>query len=315
MQQEKNKHIYSEGLFFRPADETAHEQWLSSLLELTSSTVHVDKEVEQEAQQAMMEALPILRGETEKMDLELKKYEDLTGGGSTSTAAETVGTSTTGEAEVEGDQYQQEAASVTEEVVSSQSATPAHIPQQQEETPQVPVVGEDEDTSDEEDNDAQPVSSNASFQSPSKDTDGDRSTTNSPIPGDDMSTPISPANSESGKYEGDTKKSLTPFGAVGNVKNKAAAFKNGSSLSLKKESETGWKKKDTSAVGTALPPMRTAKVVGLVPVADIKPKQIIPVVDNSKVPLARRHSQLIAQCKCFDLIAFNDIFMNLYVHR
>jgi hypothetical protein len=80
------------------------------------------------------------------------------------------------------------------------------------------------------------------------------------------------------------------------VKSKAAAFRNATSSSSFKKDDNGWKK-DFSSVGTSLPPMRTAKVVGLVPVADIKPKQIIPVVDNSKVPLARRHSQLIAQCK------------------
>jgi hypothetical protein len=39
-----------------------------------------------------------------------------------------------------------------------------------------------------------------------------------------------------------------------------------------------------------------SQIVGILPVADIKPKQLIPVTDKS-VPLAKRHSQMIKQCK------------------
>src|SRR5687767_6642483 len=64
-------------MVFRTEDEKETENWILDLLNLTSLPIHTDDGVEQEAQEAMLQSLPILRGETDKIDLELKKYEDV----------------------------------------------------------------------------------------------------------------------------------------------------------------------------------------------------------------------------------------------
>jgi len=79
MQQNVRRSIttVTDGIYLRFPTFDECQEWLSDLKSLTSLVIHTDPEINQAAQEAMLASLPILKGETAKIDLELKKYEDL----------------------------------------------------------------------------------------------------------------------------------------------------------------------------------------------------------------------------------------------
>ncbi len=64
-----------EGLYLQAKNKDEKEQWIYAIKNLTSLPIYVDDIIEKEATESMLESLPILRGETAKIDLEMKNYE------------------------------------------------------------------------------------------------------------------------------------------------------------------------------------------------------------------------------------------------
>ena len=67
----------TDGIYLRFATQAECLEWLHDLQSLTTLPIHADVEINACAQDAMLRSLPILKGETTKIDLELQKYEDL----------------------------------------------------------------------------------------------------------------------------------------------------------------------------------------------------------------------------------------------
>jgi hypothetical protein len=64
-----------EGLYLFTSSAQEKEEWIFFLQNLTSLPIHVDEKIEIEAKESMLESLPILKGETAKIDLEVRNYE------------------------------------------------------------------------------------------------------------------------------------------------------------------------------------------------------------------------------------------------
>jgi hypothetical protein len=64
-----------EGFYIQTTSKEEKEEWIHILRNLTSLPIHLDETVEKEANHSMLESLPILKGETAKIDLEMKNYE------------------------------------------------------------------------------------------------------------------------------------------------------------------------------------------------------------------------------------------------
>jgi hypothetical protein len=64
-----------EGLYLFTPSVQEKEEWIFFLQNLTSLPIHVDEKIENEAKESMLESLPILKGETAKIDLEVRNYE------------------------------------------------------------------------------------------------------------------------------------------------------------------------------------------------------------------------------------------------
>jgi hypothetical protein len=64
-----------EGLYLFTPSAQEKEEWIFFLQNLTSLPIHVDEKIENEAKESMLESLPILKGETAKIDLEVRNYE------------------------------------------------------------------------------------------------------------------------------------------------------------------------------------------------------------------------------------------------
>lgn len=272
-QKKSTKQLSVEGVFFRTSDAESCQGWISDLLQLTTRPVHVDEDVEREAQASMLECLPILRGETEKIDLELKKYEELNQQAILSTMDESE----------QQQQKQQQAAAAAEQ--AAQESNPdqdmsTHAGSEQAADDAVMVEQEEEE-------EAQHVD--------------DTSTNSATTTSSSRPTVKKQWKVESGAYILPQKAPTVPTVNGQSTTPKTNSNNGFVASSYKKDAESGWIKKDEATP----PPMRSA-AVGMVPVANITPKQIIPVVD-ARVPLARRHSQLIAQCK------YNPIHLFLYL--
>lgn len=67
-------HRRGEDYYLRLADEEQLSKWRNIILDPASAPVYVDTEIEEEAKQAMLRSIAIIRGETEKIDLSLNKY-------------------------------------------------------------------------------------------------------------------------------------------------------------------------------------------------------------------------------------------------
>lgn len=66
------------GIFLCASSKESALQWVNTLRFPSSTGSFLDASIEREAAQAMLESYPIIKGETAKIDLERKKYEELT---------------------------------------------------------------------------------------------------------------------------------------------------------------------------------------------------------------------------------------------
>jgi hypothetical protein len=299
LSQSKTKAIFQEGLCFRCANAEDCQAWLDDLSKLTLSAGHVDETVEAEVKEAMLQSLPILRGETAKIDLELQKYEAqqqqyqqqqqqqqstsslLFGASPTQAQAASSSSSSSSVSPETTQDHDDGTSSVT---ASAAPMTPAEAPLDHGD-----VVDEDEDgldLIDDADDNGDDNGDDAALAAGDNDEDADGESTTR-------------AYALPSKRSGNSRQAGGSSAAAASIKSTRVAVVAPKSAAVPstsyKKNDSSWRSTSTAATSTP-PSMKPITAFGVAPVnTNLRPKQLIPLADKN-VPLARKHSTLIAQC-------------------
>lgn len=309
--QSKSKTFFQEGVCFRCANEEECRAWMKDLHRLTFSAGHVDEIVEAEVKEAMLQSLPILRGETAKMDLELQKYEVIQQQYEQQQQQQQQNTSllfsnNSFHNYANQNMFDGQSLSVIEQQASS-------IEQQQTNEGEygdggepivtrgslVGRVGNEEQDNDDDDSDAliDDVVVEEVDQGDDVEAEKEIVEEGGEEGGEEARAYALPNRKQSSLVTVTTGKKST---RVAVVAPKAVAV---ASTTYKKD-DSSWR--SLSSVPTTPPSMKPITAFGVAPVnTNLKPKQLIPKADKN-VPLARKHSTLIAQCMTIEnsVVAF-----------
>lgn len=248
-----------QGLVFRNRDGTTLSDWLRSFHELSYAALHAAEDVEAAGLEAMQASLPILRGETAQIDLTGEEGE---AEGNPSDTSSDYGEK---EEEDEADEvedkvhnggFSDDESDYPRSAVTTPFTTPAAQKAEEEVEDYDAPLASETDTPQRAERE----------QSEVEDRREDR---------------------EDRAIAKPEEKVITPQ-PIRNIKKLSAHF---STSKYEKKEAGSWIKK-----GGADSSVPTARIVGVLPVGEIKPPQLIPVADRS-LPLATRHSQMIAQCE------------------
>lgn len=277
-----------QGLVFRNRDGTSLQSWINAFHELSYWPVEADVSIETHTHEAMLQSLPILKGETAQIDLEeLQMMHDDLGASSTSSDYSDPRKDSDDDdddAEDGGAGKPRGAAAALANMHGAFSDDESDYPRSAATTPFTPHHLRDMGSPDQGEDSQEATEGVLAAHS----TETPETPSAAPSSSTSLVTPSQAAKPRAEKDgQGDGTKEATPI-PVRSVRKLSTHF---STSKYEKKEAGSWIRKTTQE--ESLPANRLASG-GMVPIGDIKPVQIIPKTDRS-LPLAKRHNELIQQ--------------------